>query len=134
MMDTTFEARHISVTIDRSWGEVYEFTHRPVNFPRWASGLADFLGNDGDGWVMKSADGMTTVSFTPPNELGVMDHWVAPAADIVAYVPFRVVPNGTGAEVTLTLFRTPEMSDEIMERDTEWVIRDLARLKGLLEA
>ncbi len=133
-MANTHETRHISVTIDRPWEEVYEFTHVPANFPRWATGLAEFLEGDGDDWAMASPDGATRVRFTPRNELGVMDHWVTPAPDVEVYVPFRVVPNGTGSEVTITLFRTPGMTDELVERDADWIARDLATLKGLLEA
>ena len=49
-------------------------------------------------------------------------------------IPLRVVPNGDGAEVTLTLFRVPGMDDARFERDQGMVAADLARLKALLEA
>jgi hypothetical protein len=45
----------------------------------------------------------------------------------------RVVSNGEGSEVIFTLFRTPGMTDEILERDIRWVTGDLATLKDLLE-
>lgn len=132
-MGTTFETAHISVSIERPWAEVYDFTHIPANFALWATGLAELLDQDVEEWEVQGADGSTSIRFSPRNELGVMDHWVFPAPDIEVYVPLRVVPNGTGAEVILTLFRTPGMSDEIMKRDAEWVARDLRKLKSLLE-
>ena len=46
----------------------------------------------------------------------------------------RIVANGTGCEVTFTLFRQPGMSAEQFAADAEWVSRDLAALKALLEA
>jgi hypothetical protein len=55
---------------------------------------------------------------------------VTPGVEV--YVPLRVVANGDGSE--LTLFRQPQMSDDKFEADTEWVQRDLATLKQLLEA
>jgi hypothetical protein len=45
----------------------------------------------------------------------------------------RVIANGTGSEVLLTLFRLPDMTVEAFARDAEWVERDLKALKELLE-
>jgi hypothetical protein len=45
----------------------------------------------------------------------------------------RVIANGAGSEVTLTLFRQPDMSDAKFAEDAEWVARDLRRLKDVLE-
>jgi hypothetical protein len=44
----------------------------------------------------------------------------------------RVVPNGAGAEVLVTVFRRPGMSDEAFAADAAWVLRDLLALKALL--
>jgi hypothetical protein len=52
---------------------------------------------------------------------------------VEVYIPMRVVANGEGSEVIFTLFRTPGMSDESLERDIDWVTGDLATLKELLE-
>ncbi|WP_225308522.1 hypothetical protein [Hypericibacter terrae] len=56
---------------------------------------------------------------------------VAPGVEIL--IPLRVVANGSGSEVALTLFRLPGMSDEKFAADADWVRRDLERLKALLE-
>lgn len=44
----------------------------------------------------------------------------------------RVVPNGGGAEVLVTVFRRPGTSDAQFAADAEWVVRDLLALKALL--
>ena len=63
----------------------------------------------------------------------MVDHWVfLPGGKVIA-VPLRVVANAGGSEVTFTLFRQPEMSDELFDRDADWVRRDLARLKEVME-
>jgi uncharacterized protein YndB with AHSA1/START domain len=36
----TFIAKHISVSIERSAAEVYEFASNPENLPKWAGGLS----------------------------------------------------------------------------------------------
>ncbi|MGH8915844.1 MAG: SRPBCC family protein [Acidimicrobiia bacterium] len=133
-MVITHEARNISISIDRDWREVYEFAHRPENFGRWASGLAEFLHQEGGEWVAETAEGSVQVRFTPRNEFGVMDHYVTSEPAIEVYVPLRVIANGTGCEVIFTLFRTPGMTDEIMARDAEWVTKDLRALKALVES
>ena len=45
----------------------------------------------------------------------------------------RVVPNGAGSEVTFTLLRLPEMSDQKFAEDAGMVQRDLRTLKSVLE-
>jgi hypothetical protein len=133
-MSTTNQAHNISISIERDLDAVYEFTSRPENFPRWATGLATALEPEGDHWVAQSPDGPIEVRFTPRNEYGVLDHHLTMPNGIEVYVPMRVVANGPGSEVTFTLFRTPGMSDEILARDIEWVTKDLGRLKTLLES
>ena len=74
------------------------------------------------------------VRFTKSNSYGVLDHYVELPDGSEIYVPMRVIANGTGSEVMFTLFRVPGMTDEKFAADAEWVMRDLNRLKELLEA
>jgi predicted homoserine dehydrogenase-like protein len=73
------------------------------------------------------------IRFTEPNAYGVLDHYVELPDGSEIYVPMRVIANGTGSEVMLTLFRVPGMNDEKFAADAQWVMRDLNRLKDLLE-
>lgn len=124
----------LSVTIARPWREVYEAFWRPEAFPRWASGLSEFaLREDGDSWVGQGAEGGIRVFFTPHNDYGVMDHRVIPDGGTPVEVPLRIIANGEGAEVQLTLFRQPGMDDEMFARDRRWIRKDLATLKALAE-
>ena len=75
-----------------------------------------------------------TLRFSAPNAYGVLDHSVVPDGGEPMHNPMRVVPNRDGSEVTFTLFQRPGMSDAEFERDADWVARDLAELKALLEA
>jgi hypothetical protein len=131
---TTYECKIVSVSIDRDWRAVYEFIARAENLARWASGLGSGLVKQGEEWRAEGPDGPIRIRVSAPNQLGVADHWVITAAGAEIAVPIRVMPNGTGAEVALTLFQQPGMTDEIFARDAAWVTRDLATLKSLLEA
>jgi hypothetical protein len=48
-------------------------------------------------------------------------------------VPMRVVANGTGSEVLLTMFQLPGISDDQFAQDAEMVARDLQSLKLVME-
>ncbi len=131
---TLFEARPITISIARSAAEVYVFAQAPEAFPKWAAGLGAGLTRDGDVWIADGPDGDVRVRFSPENAFGVLDHWVTLADGTELSIPLRVVANGDGAEVTLTLFRAPGMDDAAFDRDQGLVAKDLATLKALLEA
>ena len=129
------EVRHVSASIARDWCEIYEAFWRPEAFPRWASGLSQSrLIPDGPDFLARGPEGDVRIRFTPHNSFGVMDHVVTLADGSRVDIPLRIVPNGAGAEVTLTLFRQPGMDEATFARDAEWVARDLAALKRLAEA
>jgi hypothetical protein len=54
-----------------------------------------------------------------------MDHFVDAGDGEEIHIPLRVVQNGDGAEVMLTLFRQPGMDDEKFAADAKWIGRDL---------
>lgn len=128
------EARKLSVSIERSAAEAYEFLSRPENFPKWASGLGSTLRQDGADWVVETPEGTATVRFSERNSHGVLDHQVTLPHAAPIYVPLRVVASGDACELVITLFRRPDMSDEKFAADAEWVMRDLLAAKRILEA
>jgi hypothetical protein len=127
------EARKLSVSIQRSAAEAYEFLALPENFPRWASGLGASLRRAGADWIAETAEGPATVRFTERNSRGVLDHSVTLPRGGSVYVPLRVIESGNGCELVLTLFRLPGMSEEKFVADAAWVMRDLQAAKRILE-
>jgi hypothetical protein len=129
---TMLPARTYSVSIDRDWHALYEEIWRPEYFAKWASGLAQSdLRLEGEAWRADGPEGPIGIRFTPHNDYGVMDHFVDTGAGSEIHIPLRVVQNGTGAEVMLTLYRQPDMSDEKFAADAKWINRDLHALKAL---
>lgn len=126
------ESRTITVSINRNWNEVYEAVWRPENFPQWASGLSksSFV-RDGETWKAEGPAGQVRIRFTEHNAYGVMDHTVTLGDGTEIYVPLRVIRNGDGADVALTLFRQPGMTDAQFAADADWVANDLLALKAL---
>ena len=133
MPTPTSESRNLSVPIACSLERAYAFLSLPENLPKWASGLAGSLRKIDGQWVAETPDGVMKIRFSARNAFGVLDHWVSPRPDVEIYIPMRVVPNGGGCELILTLFRQPGMNDGKFAADAEWVMRDLAAVKNMLE-
>jgi hypothetical protein len=128
-----FPSQMISVSIGRNWKEIYEAIWKPEDFTKWASGLSkSMLVKDGDVWKTEGPGGPITIRFTGHNAFGVMDHYVDTGNGPEIYVPMRIIQNGDGADVQLTLFRQPGMSDARFAEDAEWVKRDLVSLKAFV--
>lgn len=132
-MTSVAESRTLSTTIHLPFDRVYGFARNPENFPRWASGLGTDLHREGLVWRVMGPEGPVTVRFSPRNEFGVLDHWVTPDNGDEIYIPMRVIPNGSGTDVQLTIFRGRQVDDDTFNRDVNWVKRDLKALKDLLE-
>ena len=129
-------ARTVSVSIAAPATHVYTFMADPRRLPEWATGLGAAPTPLPDGaWRVETPAGPMRVVFAPPNEFGVVDHVVTPltGGSPAVDVPLRVVPNGTGSEVMLTVFQQPGMSDAQFAADTALVQADLERLKHALE-
>ena len=137
--------RTLSINIERHFDDVAMFLAEPLNFPIWATGLSEGLapatqgsGAAPDEWIAKAAPssdaGSVFIRFSPPPTFGIADHWVRLPDGSIIYVPLRVVRNGAGTTVSLTLFQQPNMDDAQFDADAEWVQRDLVKLKTVLEA
>lgn len=129
------QARTVTIGIDAPFATVYAFVSDARMLPDWAHGLgASPRPLGADTWEVATAAGSMHVEFAAPNSFGVVDHVVTPASGGASVdVPLRVLRNGDGSEVLLTLFQQPGMSDEQFERDAALVGADLARLKRRLE-
>lgn len=132
-MGTTYQVRHISVSIERPPGEVYAFASNPTNLPQWATGLSGSIRNVNGEWIADAPMGKVKIRFSEKNEFGILDHEVTLESGAKVYIPMRVIANNKGSEIIFTLIRQPEMSDEKFAEDARWVEKDLRKLKGLLE-
>lgn len=130
---STMTTKIVHISIDRDWREVYDFASRPENMPRWASGLASGLKQDGEDWIAEGTLGSARVRFAPRNGFGVIDHVVTLESGLQVHNALRIVPNGGGCEVMFTLLQLPGMTGEQFAGDAAHVLRDLTTLKELME-
>jgi hypothetical protein len=132
-MSRTFEVRHVDVSIDRPARDVYAFMSNGENLVRWATGLGTTYERDGDDWLVQGPDGLVRARLPTLNAFGVVDHSVTLPTGATVHIPIRVIPNGEGATVSVTLLRVDGVSDETFQADARWVERDLATLRAVLE-
>ncbi len=113
---------------------MYDFAATLENLPKWATGLGGAAIRNVKGeWIADAPFGRVIMRFAEKNAFGVLDHDVIMESGEKIHNPMRVVAHGSGSEVTFTLFRRPEMSDEKFSEDAAWVEKDLKILKSLLE-
>lgn len=123
----------LSVAIPRNWVDLYETIWRPEFFHKWAFGLTKTpLVQEGNVWRGTGALGTVKVRFTEHNPFCIMDHYVDSGLSKEMCVPMRIVANGTGSQVLVTVFRQPLLSDERFAQELEVVQQDLDRLHTLL--
>ena len=132
-MAGTQRSKTVSIAIERSPADVYRFVSNPENLPQWAAGLGKTVRRAGREWIVETSAGPMKVRFAPENTFGVADHFVTIAPGIEVYVPIRVLANGTGSELIITVFQTDDMSDEKLAADVRLVETDLRTLKMVLE-
>src|SRR5262247_3371948 len=95
----TFTAKHISVSINRSSDQGYEFASNPENLPKWAAGLSGSIRRVNEEWIAESPMGTVKVEFAEKNKFGVLDHDVTLSSGAKFYNPMRVFPNNDGSEL-----------------------------------
>ena len=130
------DSRVITQAVACPWRRAYAFAADPLRLPDWASGLAKstLTRVDDTHWSLESVQGPARLRFAPPNELGVLDHWVTPEGVAEIYLPFRVIAlDADNCQFQFTLLRQPHMDDAAFDADAAAIARDLQALQRLLE-
>ena len=128
----TFTAKHISVSINRSAAQVYEFASNPENLPKWAAGLSGSIKKIDEDWIAESPMGTVKVKFAEKNKFGVLDHDVILPSGVKVHNPMRVFPNNDGSELVFTLYRRPGVSDQEFAARCRSGRKGLSKIKDLI--
>lgn len=122
-----------SADIQAAPEKVYAFLADPLNWPKYAVVNLRSVSPGQNGWfkaVTKFGEGELRV--TGVKEFGLFDHvWKDPQATWQVYG--RVVPNGDGSTVMMTLFKPRVMSDELFDHSMKEMDIEMAKLKEILE-
>jgi hypothetical protein len=122
-----------SVDIQAVPDKAFAFLANPMNWPQYAIVNLRTVSPGNDGWfkaVTKFGEGEIKVDGV--RELGILDHvWKDPQASWQVYA--RVVPNGEGSTVMMTLFQPPIMTDVQFDHAMKEMDIEMAKLKEVLE-
>ena len=131
-----FRSLTITVPIHRPFRDVYEVMAEPLNLPTWVASLGNTITHvRGTDWVAEGDNGRRFIRYSPRNSHGILDFATFREGETPITMPVRVVANGEdGAEVILTLYQRPGVSDAQFDSDAEWIRADLLALKALLES
>ena len=127
------KSKTMSTSIKSDPKTVYDFVSNLENLPRWAPSTFPSIKEVNGEWVVETPNGRNKVMITEKNNFGILDHHVKLTSGVEVYVPMRVVKNGDGCEVLLTVFQAPEMTDDGYAKDIQTVEKDLNHLKTLIE-
>lgn len=125
------EVLHISILTPRE--DVLAFLSDMTNWKTWAPWIDSVRRSSARDWTLDTEAGLMKVRFVESNSLGVLDHEVTLASGVTVLNSMRVLPNGSGSELVMVVFQSPEASTEEFNRDVEAVRDDLARLKKAAE-
>jgi hypothetical protein len=122
-----------SVDIQAAPDKAFAFLANPMNWPQYAVVNLRKVSPGKDGWfkaVTKFGEGEIKVDGV--KEFGILDHvWKDPQASWKVYA--RVVPNGEGSTVMMTLFQPPIMTDAQFDQAMKEMDIEMAKLKEVLE-
>lgn len=127
-------ARTLSLSIDAPFQKAYDYISDAAHLPEWAPGFFLSMRLVDGKWVAQTTIGPIGFRFAERNPFGVLDHFVTVESGPETANPMRLIPNGTGCELLFTLFRAPEMSEARFTEDAETVLKDLRKLKAILES
>ena len=127
------KSKTLNISIKSDPKTVYEFISNLENLPKWAPSTFPSIKEVNGEWLVDTPHGQNKVMLTEKNNFGILDHSVKLVSGVEVYVPMRVLKNSTGSEVLLTIFQTPEMTDEAFIQDIKMVERDLNHLKTIIE-
>lgn len=111
---------------------VHEFVLNLENLPKWSTTFPSIKQLNGE-WLTETPQGQAKIKSAERNDFGIFDHHVTLSSGVEVFVPLRVVQNGEGSEVIVTLFQTADMSDERFAEDAKLVEQDLNTLKNIME-
>ena len=114
--------------------DVAAFLGDLARWPSWAPWIRSVSRTGERTWTLETEAGRMQVQLVEPNALGVLDHHVTLDSGRTVFNAMRVIPNGDGSELVMTIFQQPGVSTAEFERDVQAVRDDLARLKRAAEA
>jgi hypothetical protein len=123
--------RTLTAVLDAPQREVFDYLAAVENLPEWADEFAHELREEHGRTKVVNALGELFFELRAEPGTGVIDMYAGPAEDELALFPTRVValPDGRSA-FTFTMFKAPELPDELFEAQVESLRRELDNVRA----
>jgi hypothetical protein len=124
------DARSVAITVDAPAERVFEYLSNVENLPHWATEFARELRfRDGRYFVVNGL-GEFVFMLEADRATGVIDMYAGPTEEELALFPTRVVSlPGGGSAFTFTMFRGPEMPEDLFESQYASLLRELENVR-----
>jgi hypothetical protein len=123
--------RTVTAVLDAPKDAVFDYLSKIENLPDWATEFAHELKyEDGRAKVVNGL-GEFYFSIDADAASGVIDMYAGPGEDELALFPTRVVALGPDRSAyVFTMFKAPEMPDELFESQYESLRREFDNIRG----
>jgi hypothetical protein len=121
----------VTAVLDAPKDAVFDYLSKIENLPDWATEFAQELKyEDGRAKVVNGL-GEFYFSIDADATSGVIDMYAGPGEDELALFPTRVVALGPDRSAyVFTMFKAPEMPDELFESQYESLRREFDNIRG----
>ena len=126
-------SKTVTTVLDAPPEKVFDYMSDPRNLPEWATEFArELIEKDGT-YKVRNNLGEFVFEIRADAATGIIDMFAGPSADQMAVFPTRVVemPDGRSA-YSFTMFKGPEMPDELFDSQHESLKREFANIERLL--
>ena len=124
-------SRTVTAVLDAPSNEVFGFLSRLENLPLWATDFAQELKYVDGGTRVVNALGEFLFRIDADSATGVIDMFAGPQEDQMALFPTRVVALDAGRSAyTFTMFKTPEMPDDLFESQHRSLEREFDNIRS----
>jgi hypothetical protein len=120
----------VTAVLDAPLREVFDYMADIENLPEWATEFARELHRDGDDYKVINGLGEFFFALDADPSSGVIDMYAGPSKEAMALFPTRTVslPGGRTA-FSFTMFKAPDMPDELFESQYESLKREFANIE-----
>ena len=127
--------RTVTAVLDAPKEHVFDYLSRIENLPEWATEFAPELRYvNGEAKVVNGL-GEFFFSIAADRETGVIDMYVGPTQDELVLFPTRVIALAGGTSAySFTMFKAPEMPDELFESQYESLRREFDNIRSRFAA
>lgn len=128
-------SRTVTAVLPAPKEAVFDYLSRLENLPEWATDFARELKYvDGKAKVVNGL-GEFHVVIDADHKSGVIDMYAGPSEHELTLFPTRVVPLGEAKSAySFTMFKAPEMPDELFESQYESLWREFDNIRGRFAA